>query len=132
MINTPDTPEAPAPTISSPSSTRLPPTSQVRALAQLACLLCGRPVATAEADTWPPTGPVLLRTTNAAAPRVLPRSLGELRCGTCGGNAVVAEVTRLVLRFDPPVDWEAERPLRGRPPNWLLAMRLAANADQVA
>jgi hypothetical protein len=104
------------------------PTRQRLFVAEIACLLCGRPVGTAMAESWPPCGPVVFRPADSTTERQLP-AVSSLRCSMCGGSAVVDELSVLTLRLEPPIDWRAERPRRGRPPKWLAQQRQAAESD---
>jgi site-specific DNA-methyltransferase (adenine-specific) len=56
---------------------------------ELACLLCGRPIAE-----------------------------GGRQCGVCGGSAIPSD-TAMVRRTEPALDWADDRPRRGRPPRRL-------------
>jgi hypothetical protein len=108
-----------APRETADSSTIARRRSVVRVSAELTCLLCGRAQGTLEASTWPPVGPVTLRPT--AGQRGVRLESGRLYCVSCGGRVVAGDVTSRVW-LDVPVDWEAERPRRGRPPKckWLI------------
>jgi hypothetical protein len=101
--------------------------SVVRVTAELACLLCGRGQGLLEATTWPPTGPVRLHAM-PGCPSVRLDATGRLHCVSCGGSVVATEVTSQRVWIDVPVDWNTDRPRRGRPPNWLVAQRAAISA----
>src|SRR6202030_4609971 len=62
------------------------PARQRLFVAEIACLLCGRPVGTAMAESWPPCGPVVFRPADSTTERQLP-AVSRLRCPMCGGNA---------------------------------------------
>jgi hypothetical protein len=100
--------------------------SVVRVRAELACLLCGRDQGVLEAATWPPTGPVRLHP--APGHPAMRLDAGRLHCVTCGGRVVATEVTSHRIWIDVPIDWQAERPRRGRPPKRLVAQRAAGSA----
>ncbi len=99
----------------------------MRFVAELNCLLCGRGQGSLEAGTWPPRGTALLRRSGAEEPAPI-ADWGSLRCDLCGGAVMVVEVTRQALRSEVRVDWDAERPRRGRPPKLLVAQRVAGVA----
>jgi hypothetical protein len=42
----------------------------------------------------------------------------RLRCPVCGGSVVSDAVDHEFLRPNQPIDWESERPRRGRPPKF--------------
>jgi hypothetical protein len=95
--------------------------------AELACLMCSRTLGTAIDTHWPPNQAVLIRLEGSSAFKRVP--LQQLRCPDCGGNTAPTEVTTRTLRRERPVDWQDERPHRGRPPKWLVAQRLAARMN---
>ena len=96
-------------------------------VAEITCLLCARTIGTATADTWPPASPVLFQPIGSRTVRVV-AAWWRVRCPDCGGNTVVSELVARTVRCESPADWSAERPRRGRPPNWLVAQRRAATA----
>jgi hypothetical protein len=96
-------------------------------VAELACLMCARPIGTATTDCWPPRGPVRFKPTESTTTHRL-GTWWRLRCPTCGGNTAATELVVRTARVEPPTDWQADRPRRGRPPAWLAAQRLAAEA----
>src|ERR1700730_16239138 len=98
--------------------------SVVRVRAEVTCLLCGRDQGVLEAATWPPTGSVRLHPA-PGHPAVRFDGAGRLHCVTCGGRVVATEVTSHRIWIDVPIDWQAERPRRGRPPKRLAAQRTA-------
>ena len=104
------------------------PARQRLFVAEIACLLCGRPVGTAMAESWPPCGPVAFRPADSTTERQLP-TVSHLRCPLCGGNAIVDELDVRTLRLEATIDWRAERPRRGRPPKWLAQQRQADESD---
>lgn len=106
-------------------------TYQTSFVIELGCLLCGRAIGLLESKAWPSAGPVVLRLPRVPAARVA--NWQHLRCSVCGGNAVSGEVTTQVYRNEKPIDWEAERPRRGRPPKALVeARRIAAGMSSSA
>jgi hypothetical protein len=52
-----------------------------------------------------------------------------MRCPTCCGNTEVTELTLRNVRLEGPTDWQSDRPRRGRPPKWLVALRRAGGSD---
>jgi hypothetical protein len=90
---------------------------------ELACLLCGRALGVLESDAWPTYRPTLLYRAGAAATQLADWRC--LRCATCGGAPLPAEVICRVVRSDAAIDWSAERPRRGRPPRLVTAQRRA-------
>jgi hypothetical protein len=101
--------------------------SVVRVRAELTCLVCGRDQGVLEAASWPPTGPVKLHPV-PGQPGVRLDAAGRLHCVTCGGRLIATEVTSYRVWIDVPIDWQAERPRRGRPPKRLVAQRAAGSA----
>jgi hypothetical protein len=86
--------------------------------------MCNRAIGTAVSTFWPPVESVLIQLEGSKElRRVL---LSRLRCPDCGGNTEAAEVTKKFLRRERPVDWQRDRPQRGRPPKWLVALRATA------
>jgi len=98
--------------------------SVIRVSAELTCVLCGRDQGVLETATWPPTSQVRLHAARGHPPVRLDAA-GRLHCATCGGAVVATEVTNQRVWIDVPVDWQAERPRRGRPPKRLAAQRTA-------
>ena len=87
-------------------------------VAEITCLLCGHLAGTAVSDRWPPVGSLLFKPANLASfQRISPR---ELHCMVCGGNTAASDVTTRRIRTERPIDWEADRPKRGRPAKWRL------------
>ena len=77
-------------------------------IVEFTCLLCGRPI----------TDVQLSPSSNAAARLFLHLDWSRRRCQACGGTAIASDV-RPGRRPEPPVDWTADRPRRGRPPKHL-------------
>src|SRR6266536_2287254 len=94
------------------------PRRSIRFSVELGCLLCARDVGVLECAAWPScAGTLLCR----GMPAVAVSDWHQLRCDTCGGSIIPVEVTRRWIRNEPPIDWLAERPRRGRPPKRLAA-----------
>jgi len=51
-----------------------------------------------------------------------------LRCPRCGSSSLVLDELETVVRGVERVDWALERPRRGRPPRWLVALRAQQDA----
>jgi hypothetical protein len=110
------------------SSTFPRPRQQRLVVAEIACLLCARPVGIMTSDRWPPTGAVVFQAAGSRAVTPL-AAWRRMRCPICGGNTEVAELTVRKVRFERPMDWQSDRPRRGRPPKWLVALRRAGGSD---
>jgi hypothetical protein len=111
-----------------PSSPAPVPPCQRMFVAEIACLLCARPVGTARANRWPPTGLVLFQPASSSTASPL-ATIWRLRCPVCGGNTAVNELTVRTVRLEAPIDWQADRPRLGRPPKWLVRLRQAGGPD---
>jgi hypothetical protein len=98
----------------------------VRFTAELTCLLCGRIHGSLDGgSTWPPRGETLLFRPGDEQPTVV-SCWWRLRCGTCGGALLATEISSHLVRQEAAVDWRTVGIRRGRPPNWLVAERAAA------
>jgi hypothetical protein len=99
----------------------------VRFTAELTCLLCGRIHGSLDGgSTWPPRGETLLYRSGDEQPTVV-SCWWRLRCGTCGGALLATEISSHSVRQEAVVDWRTVGIRRGRPPNWLVAERAAAD-----
>ena len=96
----------------------LAPRRTIRFSIEIGCLLCARDVGVLECAAWPSCAGILLR---RAMPAVMVSDWHQLHCDTCGGSVIPVEVTRRWIRNEPPIDWLADRPRRGRPPKRLAA-----------
>ena len=96
------------------------PRRTIRFSVELGCLLCARDVGVLESSAWPSCAGSLLR---PAMPAVVVPDWHQLRCDTCGGSVIPMEVARRWIRNEPPIDWLADRPRRGRPPKRLVDQR---------
>ncbi len=94
------------------------PRRTIRFSIEIGCLLCARDVGVLECAAWPSCAGMLLR---RAMPAVMVSDWHQLRCDACGGSLIPVEVTRRWIRNEPPIDWLADRPRRGRPPKRLAA-----------
>ena len=104
----------------------------VRFTAELTCLLCGRCHGSLDGgSSWPPQREALRYKPGVDQPTPI-TGWWRLRCGTCGGALMASEVTSHPVRPDAAEDWTTKGIPRGRPPNWLVAKRAAANVDRSA
>ncbi|HLZ31266.1 MAG TPA: hypothetical protein VKV73_28450 [Chloroflexota bacterium] len=104
----------------------------VRFTAELTCLLCGRVHGLLDGgSSWPPRGEALLLLAGEERPVPI-AGWWRLRCGTCGGALLAAEITSHPVRPEAEVDWRTVGIRRGRPPNWLVAERAAADLTRAA
>lgn len=111
---------------SAPKSTpaRRAPVSSSRSrmfVVELVCLWCARQLGTLESAVWPSVLPVRLN--RPGFPTVTIPDWRRLRCETCGGAAVTDEVSELVIRNEPRIDWDSDKPRRGRPPKAEVSAR---------
>ncbi|MGI9149359.1 MAG: hypothetical protein ACR2IK_22890 [Chloroflexota bacterium] len=99
----------------------------VRFTAELTCLLCGRIHGTLDGGpSWPPRGEALLYRPESEQPTPV-TGWWRLRCATCGGALLATEISSRSTRAEAAVDWKTAGIRRGRPPNWLVANRAAAD-----
>jgi hypothetical protein len=91
---------------------------------ELACLLCNRDVGAFRSPTWP--APPSVQVTRPGKPPALVADWRQLRCENCGGNVLPSEIERHTVRIEKPIDWESDKPRRGRPPKRLLEQRSRA------
>ena len=102
----------------------------VRFTAELTCLLCGRIRGTLDGGaSWPPRGETLLYRPGNEQPTSV-TGWWRLRCDTCGGALLATEITSHSMRPEAVVDWRTVGIRRGRPPNWLVAERAAADTTR--
>ena len=97
-------------------------------LVDLRCLACGRDVGLVQSRSWPCGGAVLLRPGGQQTLICVAR-WWSLRCAECNGNVYADEVRTARLYPSLSRD-ELDTPRRGRPPNWLVALRRASLEDQ--
>src|SRR5260370_29799583 len=83
-------------------------------VADITCILCSRLIGTAVDPYWPPVCSVLIQLEGSSALRRI--ALDRLRCPDCGGNTPPTEVTKRLLRPEPPSDLQQEQPRPRRPP----------------
>jgi hypothetical protein len=90
---------------------------------ELRCLACGRDIGVLETPRWPTCGRCLFKASVADSAICLP-DWSRLRCSVCRGN-VYADEVRTIRKY-PPVAWDDdESHRRGRPPKWLVALRMS-------
>jgi hypothetical protein len=100
----------PSPDPPTPTSTSATPRRKQVIVAELACLMCARPVGIATTDSGPPQGPVRFKPAKSATIHRL-ATWWRLRCPTCGGNTAATELVVRTVRLEPPTDWQADRPV---------------------
>jgi hypothetical protein len=104
----------------------------VRFTAELTCLLCGRIHGSLDGgSSWPPRGETTLYLAGCEQPTPV-SCWWRLRCATCGGALLATEITSHSARPEAEVDWRTVGIRRGRPPNWLVAERAAADVTRNA
>ena len=117
------------PSIVSPSSSaarqHVEPPKQERVLtARLQCYLCGHTCGVLEAPESVGLPPVACFTSSDGSPSRLV-AWQRLRCARCGsGSLLVDELEIVTRRHEPPFDMAEDTPRRGRPPRWLLELRV--------
>ena len=93
---------------------------------ELACILCSRAVGVFQSATWP--APM---TVQISQPGAAPRTVADwrqLRCDNCGGNVLPSEIEQKTVRIESRIDWESDKPRRGRPAKRLAEQRSRAGA----
>ena len=95
-------------------------------LVEIGCILCNRSVGAFRSATWP--GPLSVQINRAGAAPMAVRDWRQLRCDHCGGSVLPAEIERHTIRIESRIDWEEDKPRRGRPPKWLAEARARAGA----
>jgi hypothetical protein len=88
--------------------------ASVRISVELNCLMCGREFGVLECGAWPEFGAATLRRPHFPTVTVL--DWRQLRCTVCGGAAMPVEIVSRPVRTERPIDWDADKPRRGRPP----------------
>ena len=91
---------------------------------ELACILCNREVGAFQSATWPAPQSV-----QVARPGLAPSLVADwrqLRCENCGGSVLPSEIEQRTVRIESRIDWESDKPRRGRPPKWLAEERCRA------
>jgi hypothetical protein len=97
------------------------PESHLVVCASLTCYLCGRSAGAVEAPlvaTWPTV--VWFRPTGSATAEQT--AWRQVRCEGCGGATFLDDVETVRQRVER-IDWSLDKPRRGRPPGWLVALR---------
>lgn len=112
--------ESPAAVSSEPEKTRV-------LRAELRRYLCGETCGVLEA---PPASSMpriaQFRAADGSPARTLAWS--ALRCPRCSSGSLFVDEPEIVVRRIERVDWEVDRPRRGRPPRWLVAQRARQDA----
>jgi hypothetical protein len=117
--------KAPAPNLETRVSER-PKAARIVSyfVVELACLLCNRDGGAFRSPTWP--APLSVQVTRPGKPPALVADWRQLRCENCGGNVLPSDIERHTVRIESPIDWEFDKPRRGRPPKRLLEQRSRA------
>ena len=95
--------------------------------AELRCYLCSETCGVLEA----PPAPGMPRVAQFCAADGSPaRRLdwSALRCPRCGSGSLFLDESEIVVQRLERVDWALDRPRRGRPPRWLVALRACQDA----
>jgi hypothetical protein len=102
-------------TISEPEKTRV-------LRAELRCYLCAETCGVLET---PPaaTMPRVARFCAADGSPTRMLAWSALRCPRCSSGSLFLDEPDIVVRRLERVDWAFDRPRRGRPPRWLVALR---------
>ena len=112
--------EPPAAVSSEPEKTRV-------LRAELRCYLCAQTCGVLEAPPAPSMPRVAqFRAGDGSPARMLAWS--ALRCPRCSSGSLVLDEPEIVVRRLERVDWAVDRPRRGRPPRWLVALRARQDA----
>jgi hypothetical protein len=112
--------EPPVPVSSAPEKTRL-------LRAELRCYLCGETCGVLEA----PPARTMPRVAQFCAADGSPARMlawGALRCPRCSSGSLFLDEPEIVVRRIERIDWAVDRPRRGRPPRWLVALRSGQDA----
>jgi hypothetical protein len=80
-----------------------------------------------ESDVWPAYGAVVLR--RKGFDPVVVADWRRLRCGACSGAAIPVDTTSRVVRTEKPLEWDEDKPRRGRPPKSVVEARKLAEAQ---
>lgn len=116
------------PQISSATDQRNPPKRERVLTAMLNCYLCGHTCGTLESPASTALPP-LVRFTPADGSGSRQVAWQRLRCPRCGGGSLFVEELEVVSRREEPrLDLLQEKPLRGRPPRWLVELRAKQDA----
>ena len=95
--------------------------------AELRCYLCGETCGVLEA----PPAPAMPRVTQFHAADGSPARMlawSALRCPRCNSGSLFVDEPEIVVRRFERIDWAVDRPRRGRPPRWLVALRARQDA----
>ena len=83
------------------------------------CLMCGQLCGVIEAPQDAPNQAVFIPLNTGVPETVV---VSGIHCVRCGGNVLVGE-QRIIRRYADQINWEFDRPRRGRPPRWLTVRR---------
>jgi hypothetical protein len=95
--------------------------------AELRCYLCGETCGVLAAPPAP-TMPRVARFASADGSPARMLAWSALRCPRCSSGSLFVDEPQIVVRRREHVDWAADRPRRGRPPRWLVALRAREDA----
>lgn len=90
-------------------------------IVELGCILCSRTVGALRSATWPAPLTVLILRRGAAPMPV--EDWRHLRCDNCGGTVLPSDIEQRTVRIESRIDWESDRPRRGRPRKWVTEQR---------
>jgi hypothetical protein len=100
-------------------------------IAELRCCLCSETCGTLESSPAAGLQAVArFRPADGSAARLV--VWRRLRCPRCGSGTLFADAPEVVSRRDEQVDWALDPPRRGRPPGWLVALRVRQTTCPVA
>ncbi len=95
--------------------------------AQLRCYLCAETCGVLEAPPDRALPPLARFSAADGAPARLV-AWRALRCPRCGSASLYVDEPETLQRRVERIDWELDRPRRGRPPRWLVAQRSGRGA----
>jgi hypothetical protein len=104
---------------------KLPPRTRVLR-AELRCYLCAETTGAVESEAATSVMPSLARFCPADGSPAQVLAWRRLHCPRCGSRSLFLDEPETVFHRDErlePIDWDLDRPRRGRPPRWLVAMR---------
>jgi hypothetical protein len=99
--------------------------------AELRCYLCAETAGAVESETAAAGMPPLARFCPADGSPARVLAWRRLRCPRCGSSSLFLDEPETIVRRDERLDrldWDLDRPRRGRPPRWLVAMQAQHDA----
>ena len=94
--------------------------------AELRCYLCADTAGAVESQAVTAVMPPLARFCPADGSPARVLAWRRLRCPRCGSGSLFLDEPETIVRHDERLerlDWDLDRPRRGRPPRWLIALR---------